>query len=116
LHAALDLEDLDDETRAALLLLDAEVTAELEALRISAIGERIRRDPRLARDFIESEFADADIEFDDDVWRELEHAAFAAIDQRTESGLLGLLTPQQIETMPKRRKPIWGKGEGKKKK
>ena len=113
--AALELGDLEDEVFEALLLLDAEIASELEALRTTAIDQRIQRDPKLARDFIEAEFEDAEIEFDDNMWREVEYAAFAAIDERTETQLQAMLTPDQFESLLARPRgwDAWDKDPGK---
>jgi hypothetical protein len=100
--SALELEDLQHDVFEALLLLDVEIASGLARLRATAIDKRVSRDPKLAREFIKGEFEDADIEFDDDVWRELEFEGFTAIDDRTESQLRSLLTSDQFESLPSR--------------
>lgn len=103
LASALDLEELDDGARETLRGVHSDVAIELTTLRGAAIAKRIARDPRLARDFIDSELEGIDMKFDDDVWREPGHAAFAVIDDRVEALLRGILVTQQFERLPRRR-------------
>ncbi|MHC4809213.1 MAG: coiled-coil domain-containing protein [Planctomycetota bacterium] len=100
--AALELEELDGDVLEALVELDTHVGAELDILRTSAIEKRIRRDPKLAREFIAAEFEGEEIDFDDDIWREVDYEAFVAVDERTETQLRTLLTPAQFEALPSR--------------
>lgn len=113
--AALELEDLEDDVLEALVELDANVRAELDILRTAAIEKRIRRDPKLAREFIEAEFEGKEVDFDDDIWREADYEAFIAIDERTETQLRTLLTPAQYEALPSRpgQWDEWAKEPGK---
>jgi hypothetical protein len=103
--AALELDGLDDDATEALLALDTDVAIVLRSLRANAIAERVRRDPKLARDLVDVEFgrkAKADI--DERMWREVEHAAFDAVDDRAEGRLRGVLLPEQLDRLPPRRR------------
>ncbi|MCP3905683.1 MAG: hypothetical protein GY715_18810 [Planctomycetes bacterium] len=114
--AALGLDEVGDEVMEDLLVLESDAATELHLLRARAIHARTRRDPKLARDFIASEFEDADIEFDEDVWREVEHAAFTALADRTEVRLRDILTPEQLDSLPVRpEERTWGAGRDKSK-
>ncbi len=100
--AALELEELDGDVLEALVELDTDVGAALDVLRTSAIEKRIRHDPKLAREFIAAEFEGEEIDFDHDIWREVDYEAFVAVDERTETQLRTLLTPAQFEALPSR--------------
>jgi hypothetical protein len=118
-EAALQLDGLDADVMDALLALDSDLAIELQTLRENAIAKRIQRDPELARLLITAQFEGGrKDDIDEDVWREVDYAAFAATDERMEIQLRGILAPEQFESLPARRRMgKWGgadgKGEGK---
>ncbi|MHC4427117.1 MAG: hypothetical protein ACYS0D_00740, partial [Planctomycetota bacterium] len=115
LAAALQFDDLGDETRETLVAFEKGVSIELRALRADAIAKRVRRDPRFAREQIDARFGATErkIEYSPELWLGVNYEAFASIDDRTESQLSAILAPGQMETLPARQRP-WGKdGKGK---
>ena len=114
LRAALRLDDLDDESRAALVAMERDVAAALRTLRAEAIAQRIRRDPQRARKRIEAQFETRRSpreKFDLEDFLGFNHQAFMALDERTEDQLRAFLTPQQLASLPARPRAITdGKG------
>jgi len=102
--AALELDDLDDDTREALLAVETANRIEFMALRRDAIAKCIARDPKLARAFIDAEFGgdEKEVEWIPEMWLGINHEAFTTIDDRTESRLRAILTPEQREMLPVR--------------
>jgi hypothetical protein len=102
IDAALQLDDLDDETREALLAVEEVNGIELAALRADAIARCIARDPKLARDFIDAEFdgEDQKVDWEPEMWLGINYEQFAAVDDRTERQLRAILAPGQIERLP----------------
>jgi hypothetical protein len=100
--AALELDGLDDDTREALLAVESANRIEITALRRDAIAKCIARDPKLARKFIDAEFGGDKqrVEWEPEMWLGINYEAFDAIDDRTESRLRAILTPEQIELLP----------------
>ncbi|MHC4129811.1 MAG: coiled-coil domain-containing protein, partial [Planctomycetota bacterium] len=100
--AALKLDGLDDDTREALLAVETANTIEITALRRDALAKRIARDPKLAREFIEAEFGgeEREVQWHPEMWLGINYEAFDAIDDRTESRLRAILTPEQCEALP----------------
>ena len=79
---------------------------EITATRRDAIAKCIARDPKLARDFIDAEFGgdDQEVEWRPEMWLGINYEAFASIDDRTESRLRAILTPDQPEMLPARQR------------
>jgi hypothetical protein len=100
--AALELDGLDDDTREALLAVESANRIEITALRRDAIARCIARDPKLARKFIDAKFGGDKqrVEWEPEMWLGINYEAFDAIDDRTESRLRAILTPEQIELLP----------------
>jgi hypothetical protein len=102
--AALELDGLDDDTREALLAVESANRIEITALRRDAIARCIARDPKLARKFIDAKFGGDKqrVEWEPEMWLGINYEAFDAIDDRTESRLRAILTPEQREMLPAR--------------
>lgn len=109
LAAAIKLEPLGETRHETIETLRTQTATELAAVRDAAIRKRIARDPELARDFIDAEFAGVKPELDDDVWREIDYRAFASIDDRTETQLRSVLALEQFDQLPARRRAERGK-------
>jgi hypothetical protein len=121
--AARNLEHLEKDVADALTMLQADVALTLRSQRARAIAVRIERDPRLARDFVGHQFEGGKVAIHDDVWREVDHAAFTTIDDHAEGQLRLILTTEQFASLPARPgDDVWGlkgkdlargKGDGK---
>lgn len=111
LRGALRLDDLNDESRDALVAIESEVATTLRTLRADAIAKRIRRDPRRALERIEARF-----EGRSSRWGKLDleellgfnHKAYTALDERIEYQLRTILTSEQFAELPPRQKVITG--------
>jgi hypothetical protein len=104
--AALELDGLDEEVRDALLAVESANSIEFTALRRDAIAKCIARDPKLAREFIDAELGgdDKEVEWKPVMWFGINYEAFASIDGRTEGRLRAILTSEQLEVLPARKR------------
>ena len=108
LRAAVELESLDLERLETLVEIELVVDGELRALREAAIADRIRIDPIRARAMIDemsepgTKGADTYAELRA-LFREL-NEDYREINDRTDEQLLALLTPEELEQLPSRRR------------
>ena len=119
LDVAFTLEGLEEETLATLVEIIDFVDADLEMIRTEAIAERITNEPKMYRSWMEG-MGSPDGGKSDETWAKEKEAGEAReelntqIDDRTEQQLMSLLTPEQFEQLPPRRKQYdeYGKGKG----
>lgn len=107
LNKALQRDDLDEESHAALVAIETNVAASLRALREDAIAERIRRDPQRARQRIDVQLETRNPRSEKLDLEDLlgfNHKAYKALDERIEGQLKVILTPEQFATLPPRSK------------
>ncbi len=109
LRAALQLGDLHDESRGALVAIESEVAHSLRTLRADSIARRIRRDPKRALLLIEAQLETGSSpreKFEFDEYLGFNHRAYTALDERIEYQLRAILTPEQFATLPIRPRAI----------
>ena len=102
---ALRLEDLEEETRAALLELQAYVELRLPELQARAIEDRMVLEPRLGRAMVEGlgdEYAKAK-SMGDETWREPGYERFDRLDDEVGRRLLGILGAARVKELPPHR-------------
>ena len=98
----------------AIAALESEIAEQLRALRAQAVAQRVKEDPERARWEIDG-FGKPrrGIKYNPTMWLGMEHRAYAAIDDRVERELRGLLSGAQFESLPSR-KSARNPGDGKK--
>ncbi|MEM7228406.1 MAG: hypothetical protein AAF432_06280 [Planctomycetota bacterium] len=104
-EAALALEDLDDEVRTILVEREGMMQALLHDARVQAVQKRLERDPKVARDRMES--LDGELKRIEEEWRADNATTFVRLDDQAESDLTAHLTPAQFELIQPRPQPWW---------
>ena len=117
LKKAADLEDLNEITMILLDDVQANTMNELTSIREESIRKRMKRDAELARQPVLSLWGldpDAEKPWIVEDWAGQEYDAHTKLNERTESTLRSILTPEQFEQLPKRRvrKDDAGKSKG----
>lgn len=110
LDMAMGFEELDDQILAALEEIRFAVEVDTRALREEAISDRIKGDPKRTRAWLEGivdDYKSGGKGSKKDEWDEaslLRYEDILAVDDWTEGHLFSLLTPEQLEALPARRK------------
>ena len=102
---ALMLEDLPEETLAAIVELGEYVEFNLPELQARAIEDRMVLEPRLGRAMVEGlgdEYAEAK-SMGDETWREPGYQRFDRLDDEVGGRLLAILGPARVEALPPHR-------------
>lgn len=103
IDVTLGLEDLTDEQRSEILSLAEHIGPQLERIRELAIEERLRREVRIARAMAEAIVDDhaSAKSLDEETWMEPEREQFDRLDAEIDAALRGILTPDQLERLPR---------------
>ncbi|MCH2133211.1 MAG: hypothetical protein MK116_05615 [Phycisphaerales bacterium] len=105
LRAALELEDLDEDTVPILQAVSLNTTEQLRQIRMTAIQKRMEREPELAREPVLALWGldgTGERPFITEDWAGQEYQAHQALDDETESTLKSMLTSEQFDSLPKR--------------
>lgn len=104
--SAMDIEDLDNETKLVLTTLHDQTMEKLRGIRDKAIQKRLLRDPELARKPILSLWSLDESQgkpWSRDDWTGHEMEAHQKLNKDVEYSLRALLTPEQFNAIPARR-------------